>query len=102
MLLRKCPTWMLLLALVPGSVLMAASIEIVAGGGTGTYGAPANQMAINRPMGVFFDKDGSWYFPEWQANRIVKVTAQGLTSVLAGNGESKAGGDGSPATQASF
>jgi DNA-binding beta-propeller fold protein YncE len=82
-------------------VLGAATIEKVAGGDQ-PPGGLANVTSIDKPMGVVFDQNGNWYIPEWRRNRIIKVDTRGITSIFAGTGDSGYGGDGGPATKASF
>jgi sugar lactone lactonase YvrE len=82
-------------------LLRAATIEKVAGGDQ-PPGGPANVTSIDKPMGVVFDQDGNWYIAEWHRNRIIKVDKKGITSIFAGTGNSGYGGDGGPASKASF
>jgi DNA-binding beta-propeller fold protein YncE len=53
-------------------------------------------------MGIVLDPQGNWYIAEWHRNRIIKVDSHGMTSIFAGTGDAHYGGDGGPATKASF
>jgi sugar lactone lactonase YvrE len=76
--------------------------------GNGTYGVegdggPATAASFSNPLGVAVDNIGNLYITE-VANRIRKVTTNGIVETLAGDkyGQSGFSGDGGPATAASF
>jgi sugar lactone lactonase YvrE len=81
-------------------LMAAATIEKVAGGGKAGYGEPANEIAINQPFGLAFDKAGNCYFTESRSEKLVKVDTRGIGSIFAGTGQKGYGGDGGPAIQA--
>ena len=56
--------------------------------------------ALENPSGVAIDEAGNIYIAERRANRIKKVTSQGLISIFAGTGNRGFGGDGGPASAA--
>jgi uncharacterized protein (TIGR03437 family) len=75
--------------------------------GTGTFGfagdgGAATSAVVNRPYGMAFDKAGNLYFADTYNDLIRKVTASsGLVSTVSGFMEGF-GGDGGPASAASF
>ena len=73
-----------LLAVLVAPLLYGARIEQIAGGGESQPGAPALQLRLIEPFGVDFDASGNWYIIELAGNRLLKVTAKGATSLLAG------------------
>jgi DNA-binding beta-propeller fold protein YncE len=87
-----------LLACAP--ICRADKLVLVAGGGTGGDGGPANQAKLDKPFGLAFDKAGNLFIGEYQGNRIRKVDANGIISTVAGTGEKGFGGDGGPAVRA--
>jgi sugar lactone lactonase YvrE len=73
--------------------------------GTGKYadngdGGPATKAALEYPLGLWFDTSGALYVSDYDANRIRKITADGMISTVAGSGKSGFAGDGGPAAQA--
>ncbi len=83
----------------------AGAITTVAGGGTVPLleGGPATQALLSSPTCLALDPSGFLYFAEY-AGRVVRRLdlGTGLLSTVAGTGESKDGGDGGPATKATF
>jgi sugar lactone lactonase YvrE len=75
-------------------------LVLVAGGGTGGDGSPADRAALIAPFGVAFDSEGTLDFVELTGNRVRKVGPDGLVTTLAGTGRKGDGGDDGPATQA--
>jgi len=57
---------------------------------------------LREPFGVDFDRAGNTYIVEMSGNRVSLLDRSGKLSVLAGTGEKGFGGDGGPATGASF
>ncbi len=84
-------------------------ITTVAGGGvadetSGTIGdgGAATQAVLSYPSHVTVAPDGTLYIADSEQHRIRKVTADGIITTVAGNGEGGYNGDGIPATQASL
>jgi len=73
--------------------------------GNGVYvfagdGGPAAQASLQYPLGLAFDTAGNLFIADSQANRIRKVSPNGVISTYAGNGTGNESGDGGLATQA--
>jgi len=87
-------------------VTAGGSISIVAGTGaagvTSGDGGPATQASIQQPYGLAFDAAGNLYFADRAANRVRKITPNGIISTFAGNGKAAESGDGGPAAQAAL
>jgi hypothetical protein len=80
-------------------------ISTVAGTGRAGYngdGIAAVDARLNRPIDVAFDAAGNLLITDEDNLRIRRVNARGVISTVAGNGASGCGGDGGPATAASF
>ena len=77
-------------------------IELVAGGGTGGDGSPADRAKLIGPFGVAFDPAGTLYFVELSGQRVRTIGPDGLVRTLAGSGRKGEGGDGGPAAKAEF
>jgi uncharacterized protein (TIGR03437 family) len=80
-------------------------VTTVAGTGAADFsgdGGPATQAAISNISGVVADGFGNFYIADVGNSRIRKVDAQGVITTVAGNGAQTYGGDGGPATAASF
>jgi uncharacterized protein (TIGR03437 family) len=79
-------------------------ITTVAGGGTGYASddpVKATSVAMFSPIGLTFDTAGNLYIADYVADRVRKVTPDGIMTRFAGNGRGSSG-DGGPATQATF
>src|SRR5690349_5217841 len=50
--------------------LMAARVELVAGGGNNPDGGRAEEARLNGPFGVDFDRSGNMYIIEMPGNRL--------------------------------
>jgi len=74
-------------------ILQTATISIVAG--------PDN-IRLNEPFAVAFDRDGNWYILEHKGERIVRAGKDGKFSPFAGTGQPGRSGDHGPALQAQF
>jgi RHS repeat-associated protein len=78
-------------------------ISTIAGNGvagsTGDGGA-ATSARLGCPYGIAVDTSGNVYFSDMTYNRVRKVTATGIISAAAGNGNIGYSGDGGPATNA--
>ncbi len=83
----------------------AGIITTVAGrGGSGFSGdgGPATAARLNVPSGVAVDSQGNLFIADFSNSRIRKVSPAGIITTVAGNGARVFGGDGGPATAASF
>lgn len=81
------------------------TITTVAGTGSQGFsgdGGPATAAQINTPIGVFVDVGGNVLISDVGNQRIRKIDTHGVITTVAGNGGKGYGGDGGPATQASF
>jgi hypothetical protein len=78
----------------------AGRLVLVAGGGTGGDGAPAERAELITPFGVAFDAEGTLFFVELTGQRVRKIGPDGLVTTLAGTGRRGDGGDGGPAAKA--
>ena len=65
-------------------------------------GGPAAQASFWLPFGLYIDASGTMYVSDNSANRIRKISPNGIISAFAGSGAQGYGGDGGPATQASL
>jgi len=73
--------------------------------GAGDLGAendpqPARTARLHSPWGLFLDKVGNIYVADGAANRIRRVSPDGLIETVAGNGSPGYSGDGGPALEA--
>jgi sugar lactone lactonase YvrE len=82
--------------------LSAATVEQVAGGGRADTPAPALQTKLIEPFAVAFDSRGNWYICEYQGERITRVDPAGKAFPFAGSSKIGRGGDGGPASSATF
>jgi DNA-binding beta-propeller fold protein YncE len=80
----------------------ADKLVIVAGGGKATAGVPATEAQLNTPFGVDFDRAGNMYIVELNGQRVLRVDAKGIFTIVAGTGKKGASGEGGPAMQAEF
>jgi sugar lactone lactonase YvrE len=70
--------------------------------GFGGDGGPAVNARLNYPRGITIDGEGSLYIADSGNNRIRRVAPDGTITTVAGTGERGFGGDGGPATLATF
>lgn len=80
-------------------------ITTVAGVGRHGYngdGIPATEAKLNRAIFVAFDADGNLLISDENNYRIRMIDRDGIISTVAGDGRFGCGGDGGPATEASF
>ncbi len=70
------------------------------GQGSSGDGGPATSAQMLSPRNVALDSAGNLYISEFGANRVRKVTPQGVISTVAGTGIAGFGGDGGFATAA--
>ncbi len=83
----------------------AQIITTIAGTGTTGYtgdGGAATAAQLNAPADIVFDRAGNLYFSDFYNNVVRKIDRSGIVSTIAGNGSGSFGGDGGPATAASF
>jgi uncharacterized protein (TIGR03437 family) len=82
-------------------ISLDGTIQTVAGGGFivagGNVSAPAVNVQLLEPRNVAIDAGGSLYISDFGAHSVYKVSAGGVLSTLAGNGNAGFGGDGGPA-----
>jgi uncharacterized protein (TIGR03437 family) len=79
-------------------------ITTIAGGGTAFPGdgGPATNASLYAPNGVAVDGQGNLFIADSNNNRVLKVSASGVITTLAGNGTAGFSGDGGSATSAQF
>ena len=71
--------------------------------GFGGDGGPATEALLDEPYGVCLDRIGNLFIVDRLNRRVRRVDAEtGVISTVAGNGGDRHGGDGGPATLASF
>ena len=78
-------------------------ITTVAGNGSAGYsgdGGLATEAQLNKPFGVAVDNNSNLYIADYGNNCIRKVTADGIITTVAGNGNAGYAGDGGLATEA--
>jgi sugar lactone lactonase YvrE len=78
----------------------ADRLVLVAGGGTGGDGSPADRAELITPFGVAFDVAGTLFFVELNGNRVRKIGPDGIVTTVAGTGRKGDGGDDGPAAKA--
>jgi DNA-binding beta-propeller fold protein YncE len=80
----------------------ADQLVLVAGGGTDKDHVPATKAKLIAPFGVDFDKGGNMYIVELTGERVLRVDPRGMLTIAGGTGKKGSGGDGGPATLATF
>lgn len=80
----------------------ADKLVLVAGGGTGGDGVPAEQAALHAPFGIDFDSAGNMYIVELSGGHLHRIDSKGVFSTLGGNGKKGDAGDNGPVAQAVF
>lgn len=80
----------------------ADKLVLIAGGGMEESNVPATRARLVQPFGIDFDKAGNFYLAELLGQRILKVDAKGLFTIVAGTGKKGDSGDGGPAHLATF
>jgi DNA-binding beta-propeller fold protein YncE len=89
--------------LVSACHVFADRIVLFAGGGTSALPAPAKEAALREPFGTEFDEKGNaWIVEMVSGNRLLKVSADGTLSHVAGRLEPGLSGDGGPGLEAQF
>jgi DNA-binding beta-propeller fold protein YncE len=85
------------------SSVLAAKLEIMAGGGSSLANAPATECSLREPFAVEFAPDGRMIIAEMvSGNRMLSVDKSGFLSVFAGTGIKGFSGDNGPALNAQF
>lgn len=81
-------------------------ISTIAGGGAPASGngdgGPATAARLEEPVAVAADDDGNVYVAERYTSTVRRISAAGIITTVAGNGERDYNGDGIPATAASI
>jgi len=78
-------------------------LTTLAGGGNGGDSGPATDAILHSPTGIATDQYGNVFITEPSSRRVRRVdAATGIITTVAGNGTEGGGGDGGPATSASF
>ncbi len=81
------------------------SLRTIAGNGQHAWSTPGTTIldsALENPIEVAFDADGSFYIAALHEARILYVSADGSVRPYAGSGEYGLAGDGGPAEQAAM
>jgi len=84
---------------------LSGNITTFAGTGVAGYsgdGGPANKATLAGPYGFWFDTAGNMYFAEYTNSVIRMIDTSGNIHTFAGTGQLGSGGDGGPATSATF
>jgi DNA-binding beta-propeller fold protein YncE len=92
----------LLMVLTTAAAARADKLVLVAGGGTDTENVPATKAKLIAPFGVDFDTGRNMYIVELTGQRVLKVTEDGILTILGGTGRKGGGGDDGPARKAEF
>ncbi len=80
-------------------------ISTVAGTGSAGYSGDngaATSATLNGPGGLALDSSGNIFFSDYRNSRVRKVSTNGIITTFAGTGSASYGGDGGPASSASF
>jgi uncharacterized protein (TIGR03437 family) len=86
-------------------VSAGGTITTVAGNRTEGFsgdGGPAASAALNQPQGIAVDSSGNLFIADTNNNLIRKVSAGGIITTVAGNGNGGFSGDGGPAASAAL
>src|SRR5258707_6762451 len=97
-----CAVWTVVLLAGADDPGRAGRLVLVAGGGTGGDGSPADQARLASPFGVGFDTEGAMFLVELTGQRVRKVGTDHLLTTVAGTGQKGDSGDGGPAAKAEF
>src|SRR5262245_17726939 len=71
-------------------------------GGDEPNNPTATRAKLQSPFGVAFDHSGNLFMVEMTGHRVLKVSAKGLLTTVAGTGQKGEAGDGGPAKAAQF
>jgi hypothetical protein len=85
---------------IADSTTLPAGTELLRKVSNGIITTAANQL--NNPYGVAVDRAGTVYVSDSRNYKIIRLTTNGQTSTVAGNGSSGFSGDGGPALSASL
>jgi DNA-binding beta-propeller fold protein YncE len=77
-------------------------LVLVAGGGTGHDGSPADRAELTSPFGVGFAAGGTLVFVEMTTHRVRQIGRDGLVKTVAGMGRPGSGRDDGPAARAAL
>lgn len=92
-----------LLILAAALPLHAATLELVAGGGSANPPAKAREVQLREPFGVEFTPSGEMIIVEMsQGERVLKLDRAGVVQHVAGTGNKGFAGDGGDPKQAQF
>jgi DNA-binding beta-propeller fold protein YncE len=90
-------------ALFSTGLSFADRIVVFAGGGASALPAPAKEAALREPFGTEFDENGNaWIVEMVSGNRLLKVSADGTLTHVAGRPEPGLNGDGGSGLEAQF
>jgi sugar lactone lactonase YvrE len=84
-------------------VASSGIITTIAGNGnrgSGGDGGPATAAQLDDPRGIAVDATGNVYVADYQAQRVRKISPNGVITTVAGTGSPGNAGDGGPATSA--
>lgn len=82
---------------------VADRIVLFAGGSAAALPAPAKEALLREPFGTEFDENGdAWIVEMISGNRLLKVSADGMLTHVAGRPEPGLSGDGGPGLEAQF
>ncbi|MBI3448457.1 MAG: hypothetical protein HY049_06010, partial [Acidobacteria bacterium] len=93
---------LLALSLVTPALLRADIIQTAVGGGPYPSGAPALGAPLGAPHSVAAAPNGDLFVAAGYLHRILKVSAGGVITVVAGTGSPASSGDGGPAIAAAL
>ncbi len=102
-ILRKAGLWFAIANLLAGAFGQRV-ITTIAGGPRIFRGenGPATEASLGPVARLTIDKSGNVYAADRETNLVVKVSADGVLTVIAGNGIRGFSGDGGPATNAAL
>ena len=93
----------LFLSLIVAAPLQAATLQLVAGGGSANPPAKATDVQLREPFGVEFTPTGEMIIVEMsQGERVLKLDRAGTVHLVAGTGAKGFAGDGGDPKQAQF
>jgi len=94
---------LLLPALLAHTPLLAAKLELVAGGGTSAAPCKAAELQLKEPFGVEFTPRGEMIIVEMEhGQRVFRVSKEGAAQLIAGTGRRGNEGDGGDPRNAQF
>jgi len=81
--------YFILLTSIAVFVVHAGPYTVTTWVGNGTAGSndgTLTEARLNKPVGLFRDKDGIFYVTEWGNNKVRKITPEGVVTTIAGTG----------------